>query len=366
MDRIVRRVRKPVEREGAARYVRLTLLSFAATVTLVRYFLQATGYPQLGNGTLHIAHLLWGGLLLFISALVMLILANRWAYTLGSLLAGAGVGLFIDEVGKFITRSNDYFYPPAAPIIYVFFLLVVLVYLEVRRPPKRDARTELYHAFDRLQEELDHDLDPQERAALEASLQDIAAQADHPDFARMAGELLRFLRSRAVTVTPRRPGWFERLAVRAQSRLDGWLTRSRLRAVLIGGLVLMGGWALLDLARWLLAVQAHGQVGVMLSVLVSAHRIIGPRSLTWFELTLGLKSAGGLLLLAAAGLLAAGQDKPGLRFAYLGLLICLTVVDLMEFYFMQFAAILPAVLHFVLLLGVLAYRRRGFVQMPKP
>jgi len=77
-----------------------------------------------------------------------LIFANRWVYKVSALLAGVGVGLFIDEVGKFITQSNNYFYPAAAPIIYAFFLLTVLLYLQVRRSLSRDARVELYYALD--------------------------------------------------------------------------------------------------------------------------------------------------------------------------------------------------------------------------
>ena len=366
MDRITLRIRKPVERDRATRYIRLILLSFAATVALVRFFLQLTGYPQLGNGTLHIAHLLWGGLLLFASALVMVIFANHWIYTLGAILAGAGVGLFIDEIGKFITRSNDYFYPPAAPIIYVFFLLVVLVYLDVRRPPKKNTRAELYRAFDRLQEILDRDLDAEERLKLETSLHEIASQEDvHPDFSRLAKELLHFLHSRVVTIAPHHSGWFERPILRVQNGLDRWMTRNRLRTILVGGLVVLGGVALLDPIRWLIAVQTPGQAEVMLGALVTAHRVIGARTLIWFTATLGLKAGNGVLLIAAAGFLAAGKDKPGFRFAYLGLLIGLTIVDLMDFYFMQFATILPAILHFVLLIGVLTYRRRGYLPAQK-
>ena len=125
MNILSNRIRRPVERDGAAFYVFLTLLSFGLSVVFTRLFLQLTGYPQVGGKTLHIAHLLWGGLFLFIAALAMLVFANRWVYRLGAILSGLGVGLFIDEVGKFITRSNDYFYPPAAPIIYAFFLIVV-------------------------------------------------------------------------------------------------------------------------------------------------------------------------------------------------------------------------------------------------
>jgi hypothetical protein len=135
---------KPIRRDHAERYLLITLLSFAASVSLTRLFLSLTGYPQIGNGELHIAHLLWGGLLLFIGCLLPLIFANRWALDLSAFLGGAGVGLFIDEVGKFITRSNDYFYPTAAPIIYAVFLLTVLLYVTVKRDNANNLRKELF------------------------------------------------------------------------------------------------------------------------------------------------------------------------------------------------------------------------------
>src|SRR3954471_1146116 len=116
------RFRSPVKRTGAERYQLITLISFAASVVLTRLYLELTGFPQLGSGVLHIAHVLWGGLLLFIAALLPTLIANRWVYLLDAVLGGIGVGLFIDEVGKFITQNNNYFFPFAAPIIYAFFL----------------------------------------------------------------------------------------------------------------------------------------------------------------------------------------------------------------------------------------------------
>ena len=152
MNRWMHWLRRPVRRERAELHLLFTLLSFAASVASTRLFLELTGYPQLGNSTLHIAHVLWGGLFLFAAALLPLIFSNRWVYAAGAIFAGIGVGLFIDEVGKFITQSNDYFYPGAAPIVYAFFLLTVLIYLRVRKPGRRDARTELYRALDSFQE----------------------------------------------------------------------------------------------------------------------------------------------------------------------------------------------------------------------
>src|SRR4051812_2558514 len=105
----IHRTRSPVKRRNAQYYLLITVMSFAGSVVMTRLFLGLTGYPQLGNSELHIAHVLWGGLLLFIASILPLIFANRWVYFVSAVLNGIGVGLFIDEVGKFITRSNDYF-----------------------------------------------------------------------------------------------------------------------------------------------------------------------------------------------------------------------------------------------------------------
>ena len=117
---MVKRRQFIVERHEAESYVLISLVSFAITIIAVRLFLELTGYPQVGNSTLHVAHLLWGGLLLFVSVMMTLIWDNPSFMRVAAALSGVGIGLFIDEVGKFITQNNDYFFPPAAPIIYRF------------------------------------------------------------------------------------------------------------------------------------------------------------------------------------------------------------------------------------------------------
>src|SRR5512139_355410 len=166
-----RSIRRPVRRAEADDNILLMLLSFAASVVVTRVFLQLTGFPKIGGDSgLHIAHVLWGGLLLFIATLLPLIFANQWVYPLTAILSGMGVGLFIDEVGKFITATNDYFYPAAAPIIYGFFLLTVLLYFQIRRRRRVDARGDLYSALAELTEAIDQDLDTVEKQRIEQRL----------------------------------------------------------------------------------------------------------------------------------------------------------------------------------------------------
>lgn len=108
------------------------LVSSVATVLVIRLQLWITNYPQLGGGKLHIAHLLWGGLLMLVAIGLQLSLVGRGWRRLAAVLGGIGFGFFIDEVGKFVTSDNDYFFKPSAAIIYITFICLYFVARWVR------------------------------------------------------------------------------------------------------------------------------------------------------------------------------------------------------------------------------------------
>ena len=360
------RVRRPVQREAAERYLLVTLISFAASVAVTRLFLELTGYPQLGNKTLHIAHVLWGGLLLFVAALLPLIFANRWAYTWGALTAGLGVGLFIDEVGKFITQSNDYFFPAAAPLIYAFFLLTVLIYTQIRRTHTHTPRTELYRALGGLQEVLDRDLDPHERQELEDRLRNVAESAQRPALSGLARALLDFVSSKDLDLVPEVPTFWERIGAWVERFEARWVSQARLKAIVVGGLVGLGLVQLLSMVRLVWAALDPAYLERMLPYLIAAGKVSDASAMAWFGGRMALEGVVGLMLISAAIILAIGKDRIGIRLAYYSLLVALTVTNLLVFYFEQFSTIITATIQFVLLLLVLRYRRRHFGLVKHP
>lgn len=124
------------------------VVSGVATVLVTRLLLSLSGYPQIGGKGLHIAHVLPGGLLMLVAISLLLGYVGPVVRPAAATIGGIGFGLFIDEVGKFVTSDNNYFYKPTAAIVYVVFVLFVLGtrFLFTRRPI--DQREELANVID--------------------------------------------------------------------------------------------------------------------------------------------------------------------------------------------------------------------------
>jgi len=348
-------IRKPIIRHKASLYLLYTLLSFAGSVSFTRLFLFLTGYPKIGGGSLHIAHVLWGGLFLFIAGLLPLVYANRWAMTAGAILAGVGVGLFIDEVGKFITMNNDYFHPSAAPIIYVFFLFTVLIYLRVRRQRSYNVRAELYEVFDDLQEVIDQDLSQEEQYNLVLKLENIVRSAKKPDLARLAVDLKNFVTHKDLYLSLSPPNFFSRLH-QVWNRFEHYcLTRTRFRAILIGGMAAVGVWMVSFPTRAIFFPNSANLQEVLLD-LANRQLVHGFGGVRFFEIHVGMEFAiGFFLILSSLGLLF-GLEIQAIQMGSAALLIALTLVNLFVFYFDQFSSITNAVVQFILLIGAVQYR----------
>ncbi|MFI7065860.1 hypothetical protein ACIBL3_33015 [Kribbella sp. NPDC050124] len=132
----------------SAEHLTTFVVSGVATVLITRLFLGLSGYPQIGGKGLHIAHVLPGGLLMLVAISLLLAYVGPVVRPAAALIGGVGFGLFIDEVGKFVTSDNNYFYQPTAAIVYVVFVLIVLGtrFLTTRRPI--DEREQLANVVD--------------------------------------------------------------------------------------------------------------------------------------------------------------------------------------------------------------------------
>lgn len=350
--------RSPVQRKHAAEYLLITLISFGFSVGATRLFLEITGFPQLGGGEIHIAHVLWGGLFLFIASLLPLINLNRWNLRLSALLAGFGIGLFIDEVGKFITQTNDYFYPAAAPIVYVFFLMTLLLFAQLRNTRKRSVRTDMYHILEDFEEVLDEDLSAEEYRDLAERLELVIQKEKPAALVDLAKHLRTFLEMNRSRVVPEDPNFYDRLKALARKFEKAYLGQVRLRWILMIGLLVWGIWALVSPIGFRIMSRDAVQLQLFLDQLISDRLVRSVGGLNWFEARVLFEGGVGILSLAAFILLLVKAEKAGIWLGLVVLLITLTVVNPLVFYFDQFSSLIAAFFHFILFVLLVRYKHR--------
>jgi hypothetical protein len=147
----------------AANLLEAFLVASVSALLAVRFYLAATGYPQVGGAGLHIAHMLWGGLLMLTAIVLLLAFLGRRVQLFAALVGGAGFGIFIDELGKFITSNNNYFFQPTIALIYIIFILLLLIFRVLERRSYPSGQKRLVNALGILQEGVLHDMNEEDR-----------------------------------------------------------------------------------------------------------------------------------------------------------------------------------------------------------
>jgi len=154
---------RPVRNVDAGALLELVLVYAVAAILCIRVYLEVTGYPQVGGKGLHIAHMLWGGLLMLIALVIVIAFLGKSMVRLGAIVGGLGFGIFLDELGKFITSDNNYFYRPTFAVMYVIFVCLFLIFRAIDRRKQLTQEEALINAVDILQEVVRHDLDKKEK-----------------------------------------------------------------------------------------------------------------------------------------------------------------------------------------------------------
>lgn len=150
----------------AGQWLELFLISAVGSLLITRLYLYMTGYPQIGGGGLHIAHVLFGGMLMLISITISLAYLGREVRLWAALTGGVGFGLFIDELGKFVTNDANYFFQPAIALVYIIFICIFLCFRFIEQRRNHSKQEYLLNALHLLEETALQRMDAEEKQKL--------------------------------------------------------------------------------------------------------------------------------------------------------------------------------------------------------
>ncbi len=330
---------RPVRNVDIGRLQDAFLITAAGTIIVIRLQLWATNYPKLGGGGLHIAHLLWGGLFMLVAiGMLVSFLGREWRMA-AAVLGGVGFGFFIDELGKFITEDNNYFFKPTASIIYIAFILLYFVTRRMQTRRGFSQREYVANAFDLVSAAGDGRLRTDDRAR---ALVLLRQAGDHP----LVEPLVELIgRCDAIPPPPagrlrRRWGLLCRRASDVAQR--GWFRRGLVWAFAL--------WAAATLAQ---AIVLVGAIGLKLG---GAQDLFASHALGRITIpdVAALSSSTVAAVLVAVGIarLRGGDRIAGYRMLGRALLIEIFITQIFLFVQSSFAATTGLLISLALLVSV--------------
>ena len=211
------------------------LVAAVTALLVLRIGLAASEYPTLGGAHLHISHMLWGGIGMMAAIVMLLVSVSHLSAEIAAVMGGAGFGVFIDELGKQISRDNSYFFRPTVALIYVIFIVLVLIFRRLAAGRPRSPEANLANALELTKEAVIRDLDAEEKQRALALL----AGCDRDD--PLVGALTTALERVEPAAEPS-PHWvvqLRRWADRGYRRLVGrvWFERAVVIALVAVSLV---------------------------------------------------------------------------------------------------------------------------------
>jgi hypothetical protein len=229
-----------------------------ATILITRLYLKVTGYPQIGSGQLHIAHALWGGVLMILALVASWLFLGSTPRLVSIILGGIGFGLFLDEVGKFVTKTNDYFYGPSAEIMYVVVVIVLLIARIVRDLKKPTVPEALANAAAVAADGVGHGLPARRRSQADAHLDAAAGRgADEHVIEHIRG---------LITVSKESPDVLTRLRI-ASGRLmprfllERWVVTAVGWILVLASATLLIAWTLTRMHDPLAVIDHYFELG---------------------------------------------------------------------------------------------------------
>lgn len=332
--------------ELASSYVLTAIVFGVLSILGTRLFLQITDYPSIGNEVWHLSHTIWGGIVMCIGMFMAISFYGRRSMRIACAVFGTGMGMFFDEIGKFVTRDNNYFFKPTSMMIYVIFLLLIGVHRLLNRRGSESGVHLFYHVLDRLGDLAENDLDSREQKRLVEVVGMLKKRADD-ELSAFSHELEKALTR--LVAKPYKPSRTKRLVNSFWSKLyQGVLLKKGVLALLVGISLVFSIASVID-TLWLFS--NIKDISIFPYYLGEYAPQDGFEMFMLLVKVLSDLVVAGMFLLAIFNVLRKKYFE-GLEYFEDGLVVYILLTTIARFYFEQFSAVLGlmfclAVLYFV-------------------
>lgn len=323
------------KRGNAADLVLILMISALVTLLVTRYFLQLFGWPTISFGVWHIAHANWGGMLMVIGSILMLVFHGEKIRKTAAIISGMGWGLFIDEVGKYITKDNDYWFQPAIIIIYISFIALYLIYRHLENNQRQDTKTLLYAAITKLEDAAENELDENEKRETIKNLAKVIKKENDVNIKNLAKELkLFFEKQETKKINPN--SWWRMLMAKTGYFSYNKFFKTRLVTFILT--IYASIWAI-DKIQETIRILINPQKMQMLQKFSGGYDLISKSDFYMMAGKIFFDLVTAIFFVVGIFFMTTKKKFKGLKFFQMGLIVSIFLSSVFKLYFEQFSEV---------------------------
>lgn len=341
------------KKEDASEMVLTMIVCAVFSVLATRLYLKLTGYPQISMGRWHLAHVLDGGLFMVVGMLIMTTVSGEKARRLSVIIFGLGMGRFVDEMGKFISRDNNYFFQPAVMLIYIFFIVMFLVYRYLDKAGFRDPKTLLFHVIDQLEDVAEGDFEVNEKNRILNKLEAVIGHAGEPVKSFAIG--LKALVIRTPVIVDKPDGWGKLFWKKIKRFSYQKIFRKKFVLLLLSILAL--GYIASSASDTAFLLERFRHVNLDRYIYFDVPGNVTRDELDLFTFKAAFDVATAVMFAIGMYWVIRKKRRRGISFFQYGLLIFILLTSIIRFYFEQFIALQGLMVTMVIYMGLERFKK---------
>jgi|GEM_PF-5884271 len=338
---------KFLRRKNSGFFALTFFTSASISIPVTRFFLFCTGNPSIQKGEIHVSHVIFGGFFMFLALFLVLIFGNKKIYFWCSLIGGIGLGFFVDQLGKFITVNYDYWYEPAAPIIYVLFIMFFLLIKFFTREKKQNDIEKAYNTLEYIIDFLDDEIDEKEKKRILELIKLRKKQISEKNALAIIKGVEKILSDKTLEVPEEKAISLGERFIFKLRKIRYKITKKRMYIWILESIVILRSILILIQSSQFIFYKEWKKMDVSRSYMTFLFLF------TTSQIIVGTLFLIGTFLVFSKK----GNKKLGLKTCKYGVFVSLFITDIFHFYYDQFSSVLYVIFDLLFLDLIFAQER---------